>query len=240
MKVDLNIKSKICTGCKLEKDISEFYITKRKDYLETYAKCKTCWINPSLIKNKIKYSKIPKVESLPKEIWADTHDFEGLYEISNFGRVKSLPKINRPCEKLAKTRIGSSGRVQVMLHKGKIKKYVLVHRLIAYAFIPNIYNKPCINHIDNNPENNLISNLEWCTHQENTNHALKCNRFQLGIKRYNSIFTDNDVLEIFNSNCNQKELAEKYNCSSSAIGMIKTGRNWSHITGKICTRKQLM
>ncbi len=113
------------------------------------------------------------------EIWKDVIGFEGLYQVSNLGRVKSLDRkvnsrygINRIISgKILKKLINTKGYLYVDLkRKCKGKKH-LIHRLVAQAFIPNPENKPQVNHIDGNKQNNCVSNLEWNTISENQQHA---------------------------------------------------------------------
>lgn len=108
-----------------------------------------------------------------KEIFKDIKGYEGLYQVSNYGNVKSLKNniIKKP-SKLPK------GYLQMRLSKNGKCKYISIHRLVAQAFIPNPQFKPCVNHKDCNPQNNCVDNLEWCTYKENNsykNHHLKSN-----------------------------------------------------------------
>lgn len=114
------------------------------------------------------------------EIWKPIKGYEDKYEVSTYGRVRSL--------------IGSSGENRIYILKPFIAKSLsinykrvglwknqqnnvrFVHRLVAETFIPNPLNKPFINHIDNDPHNNHVDNLEWCTQQENIQHSLKQGR----------------------------------------------------------------
>lgn len=117
-----------------------------------------------------------------KEIWKDIKDYEGLYQISNLGRIKSLPKIKGRAltsEKILSPVIGNRGYKMIFLYKNGNKKRYSLHRLIAIAFIENKNNKPYINHKDGNKLNNSIENLEWCTCRENTMHALN-----IGLRKY--------------------------------------------------------
>lgn len=104
-----------------------------------------------------------------KEIWKDIEGFEGKYEISNMGRVKSLKENGEFL--ILKPRL-SNGYVRVYLGKVEIKlKSALIHRLVATAFIDNCKNKPFVNHKNGIKTDNRVENLEWCTKSENTIHA---------------------------------------------------------------------
>lgn len=102
------------------------------------------------------------------------------YEISDKGNVKSLPRNNgagtRIKERILKFDVSSKGYKRVTISNESGTKRYLVHRLVAEHFIPNPENKPHINHIDNDPSNNNVENLEWCTHSENMIHAQKQGR----------------------------------------------------------------
>lgn len=104
------------------------------------------------------------------EIWKDIKGYEGLYKVSTFGRVKN---------KIGKITDGwfVNGKYKkVRLYKNGTRKDFYLHRLVAIAFLDNPQNKSDVNHKDSNPENNALSNLEWCTHQENMKHASINNR----------------------------------------------------------------
>lgn len=96
------------------------------------------------------------------EIWKDIKGYEGLYQVSNLGRVKSLGNLQNKKEKLLKTNI-CNGYYAVYLYKNSKKKICLCHRLVAEAFIPNPKNLPFVNHKDDNKLNNRMDNLEWRT-----------------------------------------------------------------------------
>ena len=97
------------------------------------------------------------------EIWKDIAGYEGLYQISNLGNVRSMNHRGHGVVKNLIPKCNNCGRLWVELRKNGSGKYMLVHRLVALAFIPNPNNYPQINHIDENPKNNLVENLEWCT-----------------------------------------------------------------------------
>lgn len=115
-----------------------------------------------------------------KEVWRDIPDYEGYYQVSNFGRVKSLVGWNGvryvQREKILSPTQNELGYYKIDLKKGKVKKSFKLHRVIATAFIPNLNKGTIINHIDCDPTNNDISNLEWCTQSQNMNHASRCGR----------------------------------------------------------------
>jgi hypothetical protein len=165
------------------------------------------------------------------EIWKNIINYEGLYQVSNMGRVKSLWKGK---ERILKSGKSIWGYYLVNLHKnGKIKTYS-VHRLVGIAFISNPDNKPEINHIDGNKTNNRADNLEWCTHLENIEHAYIIGlHTQKGEKNGHSKLTDVQVLEIRKKYDTgkyiQQELADEYNVSIGAISAITTNKNWSHL-----------
>lgn len=110
------------------------------------------------------------------EVYKDIIDYENLYQVSNLGNIKSLPKGdgNGNRERLLKLEVcvrSHTSYYRVALSKDGIVKRFLVHKLVAQAFIANPDNKPLINHIDNNGQNNASSNLEWCTASENMRHS---------------------------------------------------------------------
>lgn len=102
------------------------------------------------------------------EIWKDYKDYKGHYQVSNFGRIKSI-KFGK--EIILKPGTNKNGYSYVILYKnGKVKKFT-VHRLVAEAFLPNPDNLPEVNHKDENKLNNCVSNLEWCTNLYNHNYG---------------------------------------------------------------------
>lgn len=112
-----------------------------------------------------------------EEIWKDIQGYEGLYQVSNLGRIKRIRFINnvtnKPQDKfLSMKKIDNLGYQTVALCKDGQIKYKRTHRIVAETFIPNPQNLPCVNHKDGNKLNNLIDNLEWCTYSQNTRHAM--------------------------------------------------------------------
>lgn len=111
-----------------------------------------------------------------EEIWKDIKNYEGVYQVSNYGRIKSLCRRRRKNDKILKVLRDSRNYLQINLHKnGEMFKYS-IHRLVAEAFIPNPNNYPCVNHKDENKQNNHINNLEWCTYEYNNNYGTRLDK----------------------------------------------------------------
>ena len=119
---------------------------------------------------------------MEKEIWKDIPGYEGIYQISNNGKIKSIPHVIKANqnggmrvtkEYVKTTYVGWHGYVWVSLCKNGKSKTYSIHRLVALTFIENPNKFPAVNHIDGNKENNCIENLEWCTIHENQMHASK-------------------------------------------------------------------
>ena len=108
-----------------------------------------------------------------KEEWKDVIGYEGLYQVSNYGNVKSL-KYGK--ERVLKQGKNNRGYFQVSLHKESKGKCYLVHRLVSQTFIPNPQNLPFVNHIDENKQNNMVSNLEFCDAKYNNSYGTKPER----------------------------------------------------------------
>ena len=117
------------------------------------------------------------------EIWKDIQGYENLYQVSNLGRIKSLDRkvkvgiknndIVLHKGKILKLNQKRNGYLSVDLSKEGIVKTISVHRLVAIAFIPNVDNKMQVNHINAKKYDNRVENLEWCSYEENKEHAKK-------------------------------------------------------------------
>ena len=166
------------------------------------------------------------------EIWKDIQGYEGYYQISNQGRVKSFHNKNPKILKLSVTKFGYH-RVELNL-KGHAKKHS-VHRLVAMTFIPNPHKYKVINHIDGNKLNNIPENLEWCTYQENTKHAVDTGLLvkPKGELNGSSKLTEKQVIEIRKlyetGNYKQVELAEMYGLHKQYVNLIIHRRRWNHV-----------
>lgn len=123
-------------------------------------------VSPLLTRRRVNRGK-PCMKKI-KEEWRNVVGYEGLYEVSNLGNVRNQRK-----RRLSTTPKNKRNYVTVHLQKDGIGRGHGVHRLVMNAFVPNIFNKREVNHIDGNPSNNQLSNLEWNTTSENTRHAWK-------------------------------------------------------------------
>ena len=112
---------------------------------------------------------------MKEEIWKDIEGYEGLYQVSNLGRVKRMRFINKNTniekERIKSQKIRKDGYLEVALYKNGKGKYIQVHRLVAKSFIPNPKKLPQVNHIDGIKTNNIVENLEWVSISDNAIHS---------------------------------------------------------------------
>ena len=163
------------------------------------------------------------------EIWKDVVGFEGKYEVSNLGRVKSLSRLRKSkggCEAPIKEKIltpkqNKYGYLAVHLRDSDVNKYPFIHRLVAEAFIINYENKNTVNHIDADKTNNCVTNLEWNTNTEQMQHAVVNNLLEI---RGAPKFTKAYKKEIFDyyqvNNISIKALSEYFSISERTAGRI--------------------
>lgn len=114
-----------------------------------------------------------------KEIWKDIPEYEGLYQASNLGKIKSLERFTNDghhvMSKILKPSL-AKGYLKVNLCKDNVAKTIYVHKLVAKTFLDNKENFPCINHKNENKQDNRLDNLEWCTYFYNTHYGTSINR----------------------------------------------------------------
>ena len=165
-----------------------------------------------------------------KEIWKPLKGYEGYYEISNLGKVKSIKRYKKNKSKLqiVEEKILSlytnpkNGYVYVYLCKDGKYKNVRLHRLVAENFIDNKNNYPQINHIDGNKTNNVVSNLEWCTASYNIKDLHK---------RNGTYMKDKEIIELYKKYKNCSKVAKVFEMSNQGIQAVLK-RNGVHIFSK--------
>lgn len=177
-----------------------------------------------------------------QEMWKPIKDFEGLYEVSNLGNVRSLDRIftyrgknqfgeyeiNRAFKgQLLKPNVLKDGYAQVTLLKPECKpRYFKIHRLVAEAFIPNPDNKPQVNHKNGIRNDNKVTNLEWVTISKNHKHAFRelgknPTRYWLGRASINRKLTKQQIDDIRNDSRSQAKIAKDYGVCQQTISNIK-------------------
>lgn len=154
------------------------------------------------------------------EVWKDIKGFEGIYQISNKGRLKSFKRVSDG--KILSTKNSKGWYLNVVLeYKDKFRS-VKLHKLVAEAFIPNLLDKPEINHIDGNKQNNSVENLEWVTRNENVTHAIKHNPdMLLGMMYHNKVL--------------RSKIVQQFSLDGKFIAQYFTSAEASAATG-VCQR----
>lgn len=148
------------------------------------------------------------------EQWKDIVGYEGLYQISNLGRLKSLKRIYSHRiypSKILSIRKDTHGYMQAFLYKNNQRKVYLVHRLVAKAFLDNPNNCKEVNHIDEDKTNNKISNLEWCNRNYNVNYGNRTSKTSVKVEQYD---LQNNLIKERNS---ISEASRKLNIAISGI-----------------------
>lgn len=164
-----------------------------------------------------------------KEVWKSVQGYEGYYEISNLGRVRSTSYKGVRILKPAKMK---NGYLNVILCVNQHKVHKNIHRLVAEAFIPNPNNYIAVNHKDENKENNEVSNLEWCSEEYNNRYSNK------------GMLTKEQVLlipDLINKGYSQMDIANLFHTSRRTIQWILQGKHWNNLgidfTKLKCKRK---
>lgn len=172
-------------------------------------------------------------EELNNEIWLPVVGYEGVYSVSNLGRVRrDLAYGNRPT-RILRGAINDDGYHQVGLSRDNKTATGLIHRMVARAFIGNPpEGREQVNHIDHNRSNNRLENLEWCSPKENTQHCLKAGRHIRGMRQKDAKLIDDDIPIIrylLERGCVIADVSRCFGVSIAVVGKIKLGQLWKHI-----------
>ena len=160
--------------------------------------------------------------------WIPVKGYEGLYEVSSSGHVRSFHGLY---PKLIAISLNNSGYCHVRLSKDKKTKTVYLHRLVAEHFLSNPECKPQVNHLDRDITNNTKENLQWVTAKENKEHSARA-----GTKF--TKLTPEDVIEIrrlrSSTDLSYREIGEKFGVVRSTISEIINGNSWAHVKENKC------
>jgi hypothetical protein len=167
-----------------------------------------------------------------EEQWKDVIGFEGMYMVSNFGNVKSIA--SQGSRLFGKILVPyKDGHCRIQLCRDGIKKRVLVHRLVAIHFISAQPDNCEVNHIDFDPTNNHVSNLEWITHQQNILHSKHRLANFKGTDHIHAKLTDADVIEMrkiyAEGGISHAKLAKQYGICPQQCHRIIRRERWAHI-----------
>ena len=176
------------------------------------------------------------------EYWTDIPDYEGYYQISNHGNVRSLDRETISPIKAKRKHKGkvltpfmnSTGYYYVTLSNSDSRKNKRVHCLVAKAFLSNPKNKRTVNHINGNKSDNSLCNLEWATDSENHTHAFKTGLKELcGVAKKDRKLTNTQVLEIRKlieqGRLTQKQIGKMFNVYRTTISDIKLGKRFKNV-----------
>lgn len=180
------------------------------------------------------------LDDIDGEEWRDIEGYDGLYQISNFGRVKSF-KFKTP--RIMKPLLQTTGSLYLAINlysKGKIKRNN-THRIVAQTFVPNPENKPEVNHIDGHTLNNHVSNLEWATRSENEQHAYNMGLAKQGEAHGLAKLTNEQVRYIRDNpdNFTGKKLAQMFGVCETTISHAQLGKKYKIVGGTIREAKNV-
>lgn len=178
------------------------------------------------------------MSKLQKEVWKDIPNYEGMYQVSNLGRVKSLERFvyfndtgRTVKERILATRLNKSGYSISALCKGNKMEGKAVHRLVMLVFVGD--SELEVNHINGVKTDNRLENLEYCTRSENNQHA-----YDTGLRKANKgednglaklTTADAERIKYGHKDINQSAIAKMYGVDKALISRIRLGKSWKHI-----------
>jgi hypothetical protein len=180
------------------------------------------------------------MKNLENEIWKDIVGYEGKYQVSNLGRIKSLEYVIKKSngknhtqkEKIRKLSLGKKGYLFFNLGKKNGKQNIMtVHRAVAISFIENKNNLLCVDHIDEKKLNNKVENLRWASLSDNAKYWFSKRSFR-GEKNNGSVLTEKDVVHIlgeYYKGVEPKKIANGYRVGISTVMDIFKNRTWKHV-----------
>ena len=171
---------------------------------------------------------------MTKEIWKPAPGLEPHYEISNLGQVKFTGlAVNGRRTKPRIRNLSKYPNGYVYVGIKHLKTGVLVHRLVAMAFIPNPRACPHVHHVNHSRDDNRAMNLAWVTRQENMDMAVEAGRILKGSDHPSAKLSDEDVVEIRHllseGRMTNPKIANKFGITSSMVTCISSGKSWSHL-----------
>lgn len=174
------------------------------------------------------------------EIWKDITGWEGQYQVSNFGRARSLDRVyidtRGAVQNLkGKVLVGSNcnGYISIKLCYAHKAKFAFLHRMVAIEFIPNPENKPFVNHLDGNKRNCHVSNMEWATRLENARHASLTGLQKKGTQTPSAVLTEEIVAELrklHQSGKGPSEISRLYNFKVNTVYQALMKKSWKHVS----------
>lgn len=171
-----------------------------------------------LVPHILKLEELPEVnsvrwlslEDLQGEEWRDVIEYEDCYEVSSYGRLR-----RKRSNKILKYKRHRDGYYMVNISAASIRKTLQVHRIVAMAFVSNVHNFPCVNHINENKKDNRAANLEWCTIAYNNSYGSRNGRVYIGVKQI--CLQTGKILNVFPS---MSDAANFIKCQASVISNV--------------------
>lgn len=178
------------------------------------------------------------------EIWVNIKKYEGIYQLSNYGNIRTLEgffikkrrggKLEMAVYKEEKSRTlrkDKNGYLRISLWENETVEWCICHRLVAMYFVPNPNNYPVVMHLDNNPSNSFFKNLRWGTQKMNIQQSIADGRWRFGGKNNKTVLSEIQIPEIrrlLNEGIPRRQIAKQYNVSKGAIENIRKGLTWKN------------